>query len=132
MLMAYNHRVYMREWRKKNPEKHREAQNKWVEKNRSTHNKYHRKINYLRKYGVSNEEIEELLVFQKGICLCCGSSISLEGRVTAYVDHCHSTGKVRGLICHSCNVALGFVKDSRRTLENMIKYLERAEDVLNG
>lgn len=41
-----------------------------------------------------------------------------------HVDHCHATGKVRGLLCHGCNVALGCVKDSASTLKQMVAYLE--------
>lgn len=40
-----------------------------------------------------------------------------------HVDHCHTTGKIRGLLCHQCNVLLGASKDSITTLQNAIKYL---------
>ena len=41
------------------------------------------------------------------------------------VDHCHKTGKIRGLICDSCNVGLGRFKDNIDNLKNAIKYLEK-------
>lgn len=41
------------------------------------------------------------------------------------VDHCHDTGKIRGLLCHNCNRALGLLKDSVHTLESAIDYLEK-------
>lgn len=45
------------------------------------------------------------------------------------VDHCHSSGVVRGLLCHNCNRALGLLKDSTRNLESAIRYLEGAETI---
>ncbi|MFN7883614.1 MAG: endonuclease domain-containing protein [bacterium] len=46
---------------------------------------------------------------------------------TAYVDHDHTTGKVRGVLCRVCNVALGGFKDSRLHLEKAIQYLDKYE-----
>jgi hypothetical protein len=45
-------------------------------------------------------------------------------RKPQYVDHCHATGKVRGLLCPSCNTALGFFKDSARIVERAKQYLQ--------
>lgn len=45
------------------------------------------------------------------------------------VDHCHSSGEVRGLLCHNCNRALGLFKDSRENLLNAVEYLEGATTI---
>ena len=45
------------------------------------------------------------------------------------VDHCHATGKVRGLLCHNCNRALGLLKDKISVLKNAIQYLEGATTI---
>lgn len=42
-----------------------------------------------------------------------------------HVDHCHTTGKVRGILCHHCNLMLGNAKDNTFVLSNAIKYLEK-------
>jgi len=48
------------------------------------------------------------------------------------IDHCHTTNKVRGLLCNSCNVALGNVKDDIGRLRKLIEYLERATTIPSG
>jgi len=45
-----------------------------------------------------------------------------------YVDHCHSSGKVRGLLCHHCNTALGKFQDSVEVLSSAIDYLRKNND----
>jgi hypothetical protein len=59
-------------------------------------------------------------------CDCCGTPFATT-RNGACVDHDHRTEKVRGWLCQHCNVALGFVDDSRDRLQLLINYLDRAE-----
>jgi hypothetical protein len=60
-----------------------------------------------------------------GCCKVCGCSMSLVGKSSesCHIDHDHKTGKVRGLLCRSCNLALGFTKDSPKILQRLIGYL---------
>lgn len=82
-----------------------------------------RKANVLKSaYNMTLDEYNIMFDNQKGACLCCGIHQSKIGRVLN-VDHCHVTGKVRGLLCNKCNSALGFVNDNIQTLNNMIEYL---------
>lgn len=77
----------------------------------------------LRKnFGISLSEYEQLLQVQQGKCLGCEKHESELLRKLA-VDHCHKTGKVRGLLCGNCNTALGLVKENIKTLQNMMEYL---------
>lgn len=69
-----------------------------------------------RKYSLTDEELDEVLSL--GRCATCGSESNL------VIDHDHATGKVRGLLCNDCNLALGKIKDSIETLENMVAYLK--------
>lgn len=75
----------------------------------------------LKKYGITPEQFEEMVELQGGRCLACWNK---PGKRGLYVDHCHRTGRVRGLLCHNCNTALGLVKDKTATLKRMISYLE--------
>jgi hypothetical protein len=51
-----------------------------------------------------------------------------QGRGTFHVDHCHETGKIRGLLCHSCNTGIGKLGDNLEGLQKAVSYLERFYD----
>lgn len=78
----------------------------------------------LRKYGITIEQFDAMLESQGGVCAVCKGPALGKGRY--HVDHDHDTGKIRGLLCHKCNVALGMVQDSREHLTRLIQYLERS------
>ena len=69
--------------------------------------------------GISFELYEKLLTDQKNKCRICTRKVKV-----LCVDHCHSTGKIRGLLCGNCNLGLGNFKDNKLRLKNAIKYLE--------
>ena len=64
-----------------------------------------------------------MLANQNGKCAICATT-EHRGRGNFYVDHDHSTGKIRGLLCNPCNIALGMFRDSIDTLKKAISYLE--------
>ena len=72
-----------------------------------------------RKYGIS---YEEAVALRNTSCEICGSTKSL------HIDHCHTTGKVRGPLCRGCNHALGNMKDSPERLRAAADYLEKYLD----
>lgn len=76
-----------------------------------------------KRFGITVEQYNLLLQNQNGECLICKATESTNGHRLA-VDHCHTTGKIRGLLCKSCNVALGNFKDNIVSLKNAISYLE--------
>ena len=87
--------------------------------------------NLKRVYGIGIKEYDILLEKQNHKCAICGSSdpkgrkSGRGGRVDVfYVDHCHSTGKVRGLLCNICNRSMGYLGDNTQTLQSMIEYLQ--------
>jgi hypothetical protein len=90
-----------------------------------------KKNNYLtRKYGLTLEEFQTLHGNQHGVCAICGEPEKvLESRTkkakSLSVDHCHITGKVRGLLCYECNTGIGKLKDSTSLMRKAIEYLER-------
>lgn len=75
-----------------------------------------------RKYGISLAQRNEMFDAQGKKCKICRCDTP-PGRRGWMVDHCHSTGRVRGILCQHCNTALGSVKDSVLVLEQCIKYL---------
>ena len=79
--------------------------------------------NLLRKYSISYEEYMELFNKQSGHCYICLIHQRDLKRAMA-VDHNHKTGNIRGLLCNSCNVAIGNAKESIEILQRMIDYLK--------
>lgn len=67
-------------------------------------------------YGLTDEQYDELEAIES--CENCGSSERM------VIDHSHITGKVRGKLCHMCNVALGMARDDIAVLEGLINYLK--------
>ena len=78
----------------------------------------------LRKcYGVTKPIYEAMFISQGGVCKLCSMTPEENGQALA-VDHCHDTGKVRGLLCKKCNLMLGYSLDNIKTLANAIAYLQ--------
>ena len=99
-----------------------------------------RKSNLKYRYGITEEDYEELLVKQKYSCKICGQKpdkcqtkpdkcqtepdkCQTEPDKPLYVDHCHQTKAIRGLLCHKCNIALGHMNDDPEQLERAANYL---------
>jgi hypothetical protein len=76
-----------------------------------------------RKYGITYEDYETMLANQGGGCAICGTTTPLKGKRFLNVDHDHSTGKVRGVLCQPCNTGLGKLQDSTELLQKAIAYL---------
>lgn len=109
-------------YRRANMEKYRQYSNKYSASNREKRKGY--RLFY--KYGISQEQYDEMLDRQKGVCKVCGKPE--EGKALA-VDHNHHTGQVRGLLCSYCNQALGLAQDSLEIVKKMVDYLEEYEPI---
>ena len=72
-----------------------------------------------RKYGINEEEYQAMVLSQNNICAICNKPSDR----TLHVDHDHITGKIRGLLCNSCNTGIGLFKEDVDSLANAIKYL---------
>lgn len=80
-------------------------------------------------YGITSEEYLELYEKQKNICAICLKQETVTDKRNNMprnlaVDHCHMTGKIRGLLCARCNKAIGLFKEDLEVIKNSIKYLE--------
>lgn len=74
-----------------------------------------------RTYGLTEEAFDALLASQGGVCAICGGGPGLRGW---HVDHCHSGGHVRGVLCEACNLGLGKFRDNPAALRAAAAYLE--------
>lgn len=91
-------------------------------------NKRNRKSEKLRlRYGITFEQWESMREAENYSCMICGITEEETGR-SLDVDHCHSTGKVRGLLCNPCNTVLGHARDRIDLLEAAAKYLRTNKD----
>src|SRR3974390_2536713 len=73
------------------------------------------------KYGITPEEQGILFASQNFKCATCGS-YDPKRKTGWHVDHCHATKKVRGVLCHGCNTALGLVRDDPTVLRALAEY----------
>jgi hypothetical protein len=76
-------------------------------------------------YGITIEDYERMMEECNSQCVC-GKTKGRSNREALHVDHCHDTGLIRGLLCHSCNRAIGLVNDPQ-LLRKLADYLESAE-----
>lgn len=78
------------------------------------------------KYGITYTQYLDMMKAQEYKCSICEDDFDLTslGAKAPCVDHCHTTGKVRSILCRNCNTALGHVKESKTVLQNMILYIE--------
>lgn len=75
-----------------------------------------------KNYGISQEEYNTKLAYQNYGCAVCGKAAS---KKKLAVDHCHTTGKIRDLLCGSCNTGLGQFQDNPELLEKAADYLRK-------
>ena len=104
------------EWNRKNPEKYR-AINQRSGLRRGQENIEARRFWRIKtKYGLSPEQYKSLLSTQNGLCKICFQEETVKDRhgrtLSLSVDHCHTTGRIRGLLCSNCNTLLGRARDS--------------------
>ena len=95
------------------------ANRRYLHKNPDKAAKWKRE-NKVRSYGISVEQYQQMISNQDNKCAICGNTSDR----ALDIDHCHTTGKVRGLLCSYCNKAIGMFKDNYEYLEAAIDYLK--------
>lgn len=81
------------------------------------------KAQVLRTYDLTPEDYDRMLASQGGGCTICGATEPGRGRTQFCVDHNHTTGHIRGLLCAHCNLALGYLKDDPNLCLKAANYL---------
>lgn len=95
---------YQRQWRQRNPDKYRAIS---------------RRAELKRKYGITVSDYEGMYAKQEGRCAICKKAEEILA-----IDHCHDSGRVRGLLCKACNRGIGMLQDSPELLESAVRYLK--------
>ena len=80
------------------------------------------------QYGIGNVEFDAMLEKQGGGCAICGKIHKEKSGGRLHVDHCHSSGAVRGLLCGNCNNGLGRFADDEARLERAAEYLRASRN----
>jgi hypothetical protein len=93
--------------------------------------------NGLSRYGLDRKQQIELLEKQKQSCKLCDAPLSLHQRKRGYkhtgnIDHCHTTNAVRGILCHPCNVTLGYLENKKINLDRLKEYASVSTSATNG
>lgn len=79
----------------------------------------------MRVYGLTEEEVAEMIIQQDNRCAVCYCLFGVGRTFAPRIDHCHNTGVVRGLLCNGCNLGLGGLKDSPILLRAAAEYIEK-------
>jgi len=125
-------KVKYKAWYDANPEKVRNIieRDKPYRKTYYSENKERYKLKYIeRNYSISSEDYLEIKEKQGNKCAICGLDERTVRNKELAVDHCHTSNKVRGLLCSQCNRALGLFQDSTEILEKALNYLKNNNNV---
>jgi hypothetical protein len=104
----------------------KERRNQLTREHAKNDKDYYRRLNILGHYKLKWVDYLKLLEQQSNRCAICKNLPSGQTKKTStlYVDHCHVTNRVRGLLCHACNMLLGHAKDNTQVLQSAITYLQ--------
>jgi hypothetical protein len=146
-----NHKEYIdrkrKEWHDAHPDKIKLAHKRWAKKNRDKILKHNKKIraehperarkHHLKfAFGITLDDYNKMFQEQNGVCAICGqpeTKIDKQKnklRVLS-VDHNHTTGQIRGLLCDRCNLGIAFFKDNAEILLNASMYLNKGRIISN-
>lgn len=114
--------VKQRRHRAENIDRYREYNARWHRENRANNPSKVRDMHLRSAYDLTLEQYNAILAFQNNGCAVCGSLPPVK---PLHVDHCHTTGRVRGLLCHGCNTGSGMA-DNIDLLQKKVAYLQRS------
>ncbi|MFD5697441.1 endonuclease VII domain-containing protein [Streptomyces lasiicapitis] len=100
----------------------------WYGEHSDRSNTNRRRLQLKQNYGLTPDEYDAMLSAQGGVCAICKrpERVKRQGKLVRMpVDHCHETGRVRALLCHSCNRAIGLLGDDTELLRAATEYLLR-------
>ena|ERR1700677_5043586 len=127
-------KIVKRESRRKNRDYYNSYQKEWNRKNPDKYFKSTKGKLLKQKYNISIDEFNLMVINQNNICAICNNPENIVDKTTnktraLAVDHCHVTGKIRGLLCTACNTGIGFLKfdNGPELLYSAIKYYNKTK-----
>lgn len=119
-------KMYDPKWWKQNKKRATELSRKWQKENVNYTKKNSKNQNLKWNYGITLEDFDRMALEQNNTCAICKSDNS-QFTKSLFVDHCHKTGKIRGLLCKKCNSGIGFLGETVEALQRAIEYLKKHE-----
>lgn len=113
----------IKEWVNENRDRVNENHRNWRARNKAITKRWWKHKNLIKKYGITLEQYDEMYTSQGGKCKICKDVYEV-----LYVDHNHSTNKVRGLLCNKCNSAIGFLGEKEENFISAMEYLRSYDD----
>lgn len=97
-------------------------------KNQKNWSQIQKRANRLHKHGITQDQFDKMYIQQNGKCNICNCELDInlppkDTKRVCVIDHCHTSGTVRGLLCTKCNQALGLFNDNVNSLKKAIQYL---------
>lgn len=113
-------------WREANPGIRKPYMKLWY----GEHKENRRNYNLVQNYGITLEEYSRMLEAQAGVCAICKQPPSKKNNhaMSLHIDHCHTTGRIRGLLCNKCNSGIGFFQESEELVTKAANYLKVKEN----
>jgi hypothetical protein len=113
--------------------KHKERLNAYSTLWQKQHKEARKQQHYKKKYGITLEDYNKILDSQSGICAICQQTEVISTGKTKKInplgiDHCHKTGRIRGLLCSKCNIGLGFLEKLTVPIERYFNYLNQNKE----
>jgi hypothetical protein len=115
-------------WRDANYDRYMATQRAYKRANKARLQKQHRDRHLRKNYGIVSEEFDLLVLAQLNLCAICLRYFGKQ----LHVDHDHTTGRIRGLLCGKCNKAIGLLDDRPQRADAAAKYLRRAGNRLSS
>ena len=116
--------IRVKEYRKQHKKQFEEYQKQYKKTHQKQRKEYHKFYRTRIKYGVSKTDWYSLLKKQKNKCAICKNFLPTDIRKLC-IDHCHKSGKIRGIVHNDCNLMIGFSKKNVEVLKSAIKYIQK-------
>lgn len=117
-------RAYRERMKREDPEELRARRRAKYAARREEALERQRWINRRGRTGITKQQFERLWAAQGGRCPACSDELTDGGAAGAHVDHCHKSGKIRGILCAPCNKALGAAREDVERLRGLAAFLE--------
>lgn len=117
-------RDWFRRKQASDPDYHKRLQKDYSKRNPDSVRLTNKKAYLKSQYGISIEEYDAMVARAEGRCEIC-DKLESDQKSPLAIDHCHKTGKVRGLLCVNCNTAIGLLKEDFGIIDKLVAYLKK-------